>query len=185
SSRATAGIASSGTQSRTSPPSGSTPIPFSRSLPATAEPTRPEPMTLMLSNTPGAPVPERIPGTKRVHRRAATLASLVGRRLLLVLAAAAALLAAAGQARAAIVLTPCKTGGVECGTVTVPLDRTGATPGTIGLHVEVLPASGTSRGTMFLIAGGPGQGSAGSFDLTPGFNRDLMQYMFPGYTLVA
>src|SRR5262249_46117599 len=38
---------------------------------------------------------------------------------------------------------------------------------------------------MFLIAGGPGQGSAGSFDLGPGFNRDLMQFMFPGYTLVA
>jgi len=108
----------------------------------------------------------------------------VGRRLILALVAAG-FLAAAGQARAAIVLTPCKTGGVECGTVTVPLDRTGATPGTVGLHVEVLPASGTPRGTMFLIAGGPGQGSAGSFDLTPGFNRDLMQYMFPGYTLVA
>jgi pimeloyl-ACP methyl ester carboxylesterase len=109
----------------------------------------------------------------------------VGRRLLLVLAAAAAFFGASAQARAAIVLTPCKTGGVECGTVTVPLDRAGATPGTIGLHVEVLPASGTPRGTMFLVAGGPGQGSAGSFDLAPGFGRDLMQYMFPGYTLVA
>jgi pimeloyl-ACP methyl ester carboxylesterase len=83
------------------------------------------------------------------------------------------------------VLTPCKTGGVECGTVTVPLDRTGNVPGTIDLNVEVLPASGTARGVMFLIAGGPGQGSAGSFDLSPGFNRDLMQFMFPGYTLVA
>jgi pimeloyl-ACP methyl ester carboxylesterase len=38
---------------------------------------------------------------------------------------------------------------------------------------------------MFLIAGGPGQGSAGAFDLGPGFNRDLMRFMFPGYTLVA
>jgi pimeloyl-ACP methyl ester carboxylesterase len=92
---------------------------------------------------------------------------------------------AVGKARAAIVLTPCKTGGVECGTVTVPLDRTGNVPGTIDLNVEVLPASGTARGVMFLIAGGPGQGSAGSFDLSPGFNRDLMQFMFPGYTLVA
>jgi pimeloyl-ACP methyl ester carboxylesterase len=93
--------------------------------------------------------------------------------------------AAAGQARAAIALTPCKTGGVQCGTVNVPLDRSGATPGTIPLYVEVLPADGTSRGVMFLVAGGPGQGSAGSFDLTPGFNRDLMRFMFPGYTLVA
>jgi pimeloyl-ACP methyl ester carboxylesterase len=38
---------------------------------------------------------------------------------------------------------------------------------------------------MFLVAGGPGQGSAGSFDLSPGFNRDLMRFMFPGYTFVA
>ncbi len=108
----------------------------------------------------------------------------MGRRLLLALVAAG-FLAAAGQARAAIALTPCRTGGVECGTVNVPLDRSGATPGTIPLHVEVLPADGTARGVMFLVAGGPGQGSAGSFDLAPGFNRDLIRYMFPGYTLVA
>jgi pimeloyl-ACP methyl ester carboxylesterase len=109
----------------------------------------------------------------------------VGRRLFVV-AAALAFFAGAGQARAAIPLTPCpgKT-GVQCGTVPVPLDRTGATPGTINLHVEVLTAAGTARGVMFLIAGGPGQGSAGSFDLGPGFNRQLMQFMFPGYTLVA
>jgi pimeloyl-ACP methyl ester carboxylesterase len=116
---------------------------------------------------------------------AATLASLVGRRLLVV-AAVLAFFAGAGQARAAIGLTPCPDKqGVQCGTVTVPLDRTGATSGTIDLHVEVLPASGTARGVMFLIAGGPGQGSAGAFDLGPGFNRQLMQFMFPGYTLVA
>jgi pimeloyl-ACP methyl ester carboxylesterase len=116
---------------------------------------------------------------------AGTLASLVGRRLLVV-AAALAFFAGAGQARAAVSLTPCPgKSGVQCGTVTVPLDRTGSAEGTLDLHVEVLPASGTARGVMFLIAGGPGQGSAGSFDLAPGFNRELMQYMFPGYTLVA
>ena len=109
----------------------------------------------------------------------------MGRRFLPLLLAAGAFFGAAGKAHAAIPLTPCKSGGVQCGTVTVPLDRSGATPGTIGLHVEVLPAQGLSRGVMFLIAGGPGQGSAGSFDLTPGFNRQLMQFMFPGYTLVA
>jgi len=109
----------------------------------------------------------------------------VGRRLLLV-AVAVAFFAAAGQARAAgAALTPCKTGGVECTTVTVPLDYSSATPGTLALHVEVLPAAGAPRGVMFLIAGGPGQGSAGSFDLAPGFNRQLMQFMFPGYTFVA
>src|SRR6266576_1050343 len=122
---------------------------------------------------------------KTGYTGAGTLACLVGRRLLVV-AAALAFLAGAGEARAAIGLSPCPgKSGVECGTVTVPLDRTGATGGSIALHVEVLPAAGTARGVMFLIAGGPGQGSAGSFDLAPGFGRELMQYMFPGFTLVA
>ena len=116
----------------------------------------------------------------------ASLACLVGRRFLLGLAVALACLAP-GQARAAIPLAACSStsDGALCGTVTVPIDRTGVFPGTIGLHVEVLPATGLPRGTMFLIAGGPGQGSAGAFDLGPGFNRELMQFMFPGYTLVA
>jgi pimeloyl-ACP methyl ester carboxylesterase len=114
-----------------------------------------------------------------------TLAYLVGRRLLLGLLFAVALFLP-GKAHAAMSLTPCPDkSGVQCGTVTVPIDRTGSIPGTIGLHVEVLPASGFPRGTMFLIAGGPGQGSAGSFNLGPGFGRDLMRFLFPGYTLVA
>ena len=109
----------------------------------------------------------------------------MGRRLLPGLLVAVALFLP-GKAHAAVSLTPCADkSGVECGTVEVPVDRTGAVPGTIGLHVEVLPASGVPRGTMFLIAGGPGQGSAGSFNLAPGFNRDLMRFLFPGYTLVA
>src|SRR5207247_7467902 len=98
-----------------------------------------------------------------------TLAYLVGRRLLLGLLFAVALFRP-GKAHAAITLTPCPDkSGVQCGTVDVPIDRSGAVPGTIGLHVEVLPASGVPRGTMFLIAGGPGQGSAGSFNLAPGY----------------
>jgi pimeloyl-ACP methyl ester carboxylesterase len=109
----------------------------------------------------------------------------VGRRLLLGLLVAVALFVP-GKAHAAISLTPCPDkNGVQCGTVDVPIDRSGGIPGTIGLHVEVLPATGVSRGTMFLIAGGPGQGSAGSFNLAPGFGRDLMRFLFPGYTLVA
>src|SRR4051794_9067219 len=122
---------------------------------------------------------------KTGYTGAGTLACLVGRRLLVV-AAALAFLAGAGEARAAIGLSPCPgKSAVECGTVTVPLDRTGATGGTIALHVEVLPAAGTARGVMFLIAGGPGQGSAGSFDLGPGVSPQIMQYMFSRYTLVA
>jgi pimeloyl-ACP methyl ester carboxylesterase len=106
------------------------------------------------------------------------------RRALLPALLAAAAFVAPGQASAATPLTPCKTNGVLCATVDVPLDRGGAVPGTIGLHVEVLPASGLPRGVAFLIAGGPGQGSAGAFDLSSPNIRDT-QFMLPGYTLVA
>jgi pimeloyl-ACP methyl ester carboxylesterase len=78
---------------------------------------------------------------------------------------------------------PCGQNGVQCATVNVPLDRSGATPGTIGLHVEELPARGTPRGVLFLVAGGPGQGSAGTFAL--GANALDFRSEFPGYTLVA
>ena len=78
-----------------------------------------------------------------------------------------------------------KTAGLQCTTVTVPLDRTGAVPGTIGLHVEVLPAEGVSKGVVFLFAGGPGQGSARTWDLADPDSADFRRFPFPGYTLVA
>ena len=81
---------------------------------------------------------------------------------------------------------PCgDTPGLLCSTVVVPLDRTGVVPGTVSLHIEVLPAQGTPRGAIFLIAGGPGQGSARSFGLGSPSVVPLYRYMFPGYTLVA
>jgi pimeloyl-ACP methyl ester carboxylesterase len=67
--------------------------------------------------------------------------------------------------------------------VTVPLDRSGATPGTVSLHVEELPAPGKPRGVLFFVAGGPGQGSSGTFQL--GANAVDWRGQFPGYTLVA
>jgi pimeloyl-ACP methyl ester carboxylesterase len=82
--------------------------------------------------------------------------------------------------------TPCgRPTGVLCATVTVPIDRTGVFPGTIGLHVEELPAAGTPRGVVFLIAGGPGQGSAHVYGLGDPSAVALYRYLFPGYTLVA
>ncbi len=81
--------------------------------------------------------------------------------------------------------TPCGESGVLCSEVVVPLDRTGVSPGTITLQVETLPAAGPERGLMFLIAGGPGQGSAGSFGLADPSNVDYYRFLFPGYTLVA
>jgi hypothetical protein len=75
--------------------------------------------------------------------------------------------------------------GLVCTQVVVPLDRTGAVPGSITLHVEELPASGTPKGVMFLVAGGPGQGSAYSFGLGDPTADANYSFMFPGYTLVA
>src|SRR5919201_2483546 len=93
---------------------------------------------------------------------------------------------ALSEARAAIPLTSCgQTAGLECGQVVVPLDRTGRTPGSIALHVEVLPTEGSSRGVMFLLAGGPGQGSAEAFDLGEVEGAQFARFLFPGYTLVA
>jgi pimeloyl-ACP methyl ester carboxylesterase len=68
----------------------------------------------------------------------------------------------------------------------VPVDRTGGIGGTVSLHVEVLPpTTSPPRGAMFLIAGGPGQGSARSFNLRSRSSADFMRSMLPGYTLVA
>jgi pimeloyl-ACP methyl ester carboxylesterase len=81
---------------------------------------------------------------------------------------------------------PCgQTAGLLCATLAVPLDRSGTFPGTVSLHVEVLPPAGPSRGTMFLLAGGPGQGSARTYDLGTPANAAVFQFLFPGYTLVA
>jgi pimeloyl-ACP methyl ester carboxylesterase len=75
--------------------------------------------------------------------------------------------------------------GLLCSQVVVPLDRTGVVPGTVSLHVEQLPAGGVARGTIFLIAGGPGQGSAHVFGLGNAGADQLYRYLFPGYNLVA
>ena len=74
--------------------------------------------------------------------------------------------------------------GLRCLTVTVPLDRSGRVPGKIDLHVEVLPGE-SRRGVLFLVAGGPGQGSASIFGLGKPDDADALQQLAPGYTLVA
>src|ERR687884_1121232 len=102
---------------------------------------------------------------------------------ILLAALAAALVVPHGAAAARAAFAPCGSGALECATVNVPLDRSGATPGTVALHVERLPAGGAPRGVMFLIAGGPGQASALAFDLAS--NGGQFRDQFPGYTLVA
>ncbi len=90
------------------------------------------------------------------------------------------------SAKALATETPCgQTPGLLCSQVVVPLDRTGVVPGTISLHVERLPALGVPKGVIFLIAGGPGQGSARAFGLSSPDSADFYRFLFPGYTVVA
>jgi pimeloyl-ACP methyl ester carboxylesterase len=45
----------------------------------------------------------------------------------------------------------------RCGTLRVPLDHSGATPGTMPLAYGILPASGPRTGTIVFLTGGPGE----------------------------
>ncbi len=105
------------------------------------------------------------------------------RRGLFVAAVALGAAVAAPGASAQGPFTPCAPNGLECATLTVPLDYSGQTPGQLSLHVEELPAAGTPRGVMLMLAGGPGQASAETFDLTN--EGAYWQSYFPGYTLVT
>jgi pimeloyl-ACP methyl ester carboxylesterase len=62
----------------------------------------------------------------------------------------------------AATFTPCSgASGFVCATVTVPLDYSGATPGTIPLYVMRKPAvASSSPGALFALAGGPGQAAS-------------------------
>jgi pimeloyl-ACP methyl ester carboxylesterase len=89
-----------------------------------------------------------------------------------------------GVAHAAVPMAPCDKGSpLLCGTVTVPLDYSGKTPGFLKLAVQELPAKGAARGTMFMIAGGPGQGSIEAYGLNT--QGSFFQQAFPGYNLVT
>src|SRR5438067_12288872 len=105
------------------------------------------------------------------------------RGLIVLTALCAALGAPQGAPAAHALFVPCGPNGLECTTLDVPLDRSSATAGTVSLHVEELPAPGTRRGVLFLVAGGPGQASSGTFQL--GTNAIDYRSQFPGYTLVA
>jgi pimeloyl-ACP methyl ester carboxylesterase len=59
----------------------------------------------------------------------------------------------------ALALTPCPAQqGFSCGTLSVPLERSGAVPGTISLRIErMLAGPAPSRSAVVALAGGPGQ----------------------------
>jgi pimeloyl-ACP methyl ester carboxylesterase len=85
--------------------------------------------------------------------------------------AAAALALAAPQAQAQVAWAPCAPAGYECGSVTVPLDRSGTVPGTIPLSAKrIVASSNPTRSAVVPIAGGPGQAAV---PLAPDFARVL------------
>jgi pimeloyl-ACP methyl ester carboxylesterase len=80
------------------------------------------------------------------------------RSTLAALGAAVIVLALAPSAHAAIAYTPCSPAGFQCGQLAVPLDRTGAVPGTVTLSAKRAVASSNPTATAVVaLAGGPGQ----------------------------
>lgn len=69
---------------------------------------------------------------------------------------AAVLLAFAAFAAPAVAATECPS-GARCGKIDVPVDRSGAVPGTFPIAYATLPATGPRVGTVFFLAGGPGE----------------------------
>jgi pimeloyl-ACP methyl ester carboxylesterase len=53
---------------------------------------------------------------------------------------------------------------IRCATLEVPVDQSGRVPGSLRLHVERVPARGTSRGPLFVLEGGPGGSVTASRD---------------------
>jgi pimeloyl-ACP methyl ester carboxylesterase len=93
---------------------------------------------------------------------------------LALLVAAGLLLAAAPSASAAIAYAPCpQAPALQCGTLDVPLDRSGATPGTVRLAAvrRVAPANPT-RSAVLGLSGGPGQAAIP-------FTGDVAQLLAP------
>lgn len=72
--------------------------------------------------------------------------------------------------------------GSRCATVEVPLrpaDTASARPDSVELFVRMFPAEGTSRGTVWMLAGGPGQSGAMFYSF-----RETIREAFPGYDVM-
>jgi pimeloyl-ACP methyl ester carboxylesterase len=105
------------------------------------------------------------------------------RRLAGIFVAVALTALPATPSEAAVSFKPCVRGSqIECGELPVPLDRAGAIPGTVKLHVERLKARGTRTGALITLAGGPGQSATpflidwASTFFAAGRSRDLVVF---------
>ena len=99
-------------------------------------------------------------------------------------AAAALALASVPPAAAALRFKRCGGFGFRCAKLKVPVDRTGAVPGEVSLHIERVRArKRPAVGATFVLAGGPGQSATLAFGgdslgvLEPAFRRrDLILF---------
>jgi pimeloyl-ACP methyl ester carboxylesterase len=82
-----------------------------------------------------------------------------------VLSGALAALCLTSSAEAAT-FAPCKVPakGRTCGQLTVPLDRSGAVPGSVKLRIERQKAKRSLRPPLLIVAGGPGESSTAWYD---------------------
>jgi pimeloyl-ACP methyl ester carboxylesterase len=87
------------------------------------------------------------------------------RRRLLVLLCLGLVPAALPSSASALDFTPCHgMAGFGCATLSVPLDRSGALPGTLGLRIAAQDSTAAARrpGVLVALSGGPGQSSLGA-----------------------
>lgn len=106
------------------------------------------------------------------------------RRLLLPVLSCAALLAPGVARGASVAYAPCPSRiGFECGTLDVPIDRSGSVPGTITLGItRVVATSNPGHTALLALAGGPGQAALPLVEdfasaMAAGLvNRDLLVY---------
>src|SRR5437868_10839826 len=87
------------------------------------------------------------------------------RRVLLALLGSTALVGLGAHPAAALSTRPCaKATAFRCGTLEVPLDRTGRVPGTVRLSVAVERPRKGADGFLVALSGGPGQPSVAFAD---------------------
>jgi len=100
-------------------------------------------------------------------------------RIVRVFVASGAAVAALALAPSAASAAPCPELPIgHCTKVTVPLDRTGAVPGTVNLAVARVPAARRpARGTILFLAGGPGESALSGLENLAGiFRRHAPDY---------
>src|SRR5690349_566480 len=88
-----------------------------------------------------------------MRHRATLLAALVSGVALVLFAAPTAFAAATKPASC---FSSFDLPGAQCGTVTVPIDRSGKVPGRVALFYELLKARTKSKSTIAVFPGGPG-----------------------------